>query len=308
MKTVRMMVAAVVATVALSGCGAAVAASTPAGRTAVTAAPNRAYAVGVRTLALNRGTDRPLPTTIWYPSGTGPIGQRPARDAPMAPGRFPLVLFSHGLHSLPEMHAEMASRWAAAGFVVAAPAYPHTNRRTDNFSRSDIRDQPADARLVIHRVGLLNARPGDPFAGHLALDRIAAAGHSAGGYTTAGLFAPGHPVELRAGIVISGGGLTGASFGGPPAALLFVHGDRDGTVPIRRGRAAYDRTPWPKAFLTLAGQGHGSFLNPGRTGFTETMTATTDFLRWQLYGDPAARQRLVGRVGRSGTAILETRL
>ena len=132
----RRMVATLVAallTVALTGCGQAVAASQPSAP--LTGAPERTYPVGVRTLALGRGAARPLPTTVWYPAGAGPAGGRPANGVPVAPGRFPVVLFSHGLQSLPEMHAEMATRWAAAGFIVAAPAYPHTNRRTRTFSR-----------------------------------------------------------------------------------------------------------------------------------------------------------------------------
>ncbi|MFC7549517.1 alpha/beta hydrolase family protein [Plantactinospora sp. GCM10030261] len=308
MKIARVALSATLVAITLSGCGAAVSASTATPAAAVTAAPTRTFPVGVRTLTLDRGADRPLPTTIWYPAGSGRLGQPPVPALPMAPGRFPLVLFSHGLHSLPEYHVHMASRWAAAGFVVAAPAYPRTNRRTKHFSRADVRNQPADARLVIQRIGVLDTRPGDLFAGHLAMDRIAAAGHSAGGYTTAGLFGPDHSARFRAGVIISGGGMSGSSFGGPPAALLYVHGDKDPTVPLRRGRAAFDRTPWPKAFLTLAGQNHGAFLAPGRTGFTETMAATTDFLRWRLYGDEAARERLVASVSRSGRTTLETRL
>ncbi|MBE1487183.1 alpha/beta hydrolase family protein [Plantactinospora soyae] len=283
--------------IALTACGWAVAAPAPTAPPG--GAPDRTYAVGVRTLDLGRGTARPLPVTIWYPArddtSAGPATDgrpRPTRNAAVAPGRFPLVLFSHGLHSLPEMHAQLTARWAAAGFVVAAPAYPHTNRRTTRFDRSDVRRQPGDALQVIQQVSRLDRIAGDRFAGHLAVTRIAAVGHSAGGYTTAGLFAPGHSEWLRGGIVIAGGGMAGSTFAGPAAPLLFVHGDADRVVPVSTGRNAYQRVPWPKAFLTLAGQGHGEYLTPGRPGFDETMGATTGFLRWTLYGDAEARRAL----------------
>lgn len=288
--------------IALTACGWAVAAPAPSAPSG--SAPDQTYAVGVRTLDLGRGTTRPLQVTVWYPARTdtsaGPAADArwftPRRDASIAPGRFPIVLFSHGLHSLPEFHAPMTTRWAAAGFVVAAPAYPHTNRRTSRFDRNDIRRQPGDAWQVIQHLSHLDQVPGDRFAGHLAATRIAAVGHSAGGYTTAGLFTAGHSEWLRGGIVIAGGAMVGggsaSTFAGPPAPLFFIHGDADRTVPVRTGRQAYDRVPWPKAFLTLTGRGHGEYLVPGRPGFAQTVTATTEFLRWTLYGDPEARQDL----------------
>lgn len=81
-------------------------------------APEGSYTVGVRTLTLDPRSARPLPVTIWYPVSTDGV----------AAGRFPVVIYSHGLHSRPDLHAGLTTRWAAAGFVVAAPAYPHTGR------------------------------------------------------------------------------------------------------------------------------------------------------------------------------------
>ncbi|GAA4150207.1 hypothetical protein GCM10022251_15800 [Phytohabitans flavus] len=244
------------------------------------AAPAITFPVGIRIVALARGPARPLPTTVWYPALFA------GRDAPIAAGPFPVVIYSHGLHSLPARHAEIISRWVAAGFVVAAPAYPRTREDARNFTRADVRNQPADAWYVVGKVLALPV-----FAGHLDGSRIGAAGHSAGGYTTAGLFTPGHDHTLRGGIVIAGAGMAGA-FAGPPAAMLFVHGTQDPTVPIEAARAAYDRVRWPKAFLALPGQDHGAYLTPGQPGFAKVLATTLDFLRWTLYDDPAARGRL----------------
>ncbi|SCL41286.1 Alpha/beta hydrolase family protein [Micromonospora pallida] len=282
-------------TALLAGCGPATAATglSPSPRPV----PREAYAVGVRTLTVEPGSARPLPVTVWYP----------AAGRSVAPGRFPLVLYSHGLHSLPVLHAEVTSRWAAAGFVVAAPAYPHTNRRSAQFDRADVRNQPADAWRVIRHLIRLDGLRGDPLAGHLDTDRVAAAGHSAGGFTTAGMFTSGHPARLRAGIVIAGGGMAG-SFAGPPATLLFVHGEADRIVPWHVGRAGYDRTDWPRAFLTLPGQGHGEYLTPGRPGFEQVIAATTDLLRWRLYDDPAAGRRIATGARLPGVTAFEDQL
>ncbi|MFF3857199.1 alpha/beta hydrolase family protein [Micromonospora sp. NPDC002575] len=281
---VRRLVAATM-TALLAGCGTATAApgAAPESGSAPSAgpAPATAYPVGVLTFTLDPGGARPLPVTVWYPAARGGV----------ATGRFPVVVFSHGLDSLPALHAPLTSRWAAAGFVVAAPAYPHTRRGAARFTRADVRHQPADGWRLIRHLVRLDTRRGDPLAGHLDVARFAAAGHSAGGFTTAGMLTSGHPPRLRAGIVIAGGGLAGA-FAGPTAPVLFVHGDADPVVAVTVGRAAYARTPGPAGFLTVAGGDHGAYLTPGRPGFAQVLATTTDFLRWALYGDRAALRRL----------------
>ncbi|MFG2164088.1 alpha/beta hydrolase family protein [Micromonospora chersina] len=312
MRVQRLVAALLVALVA--GCGPAVAATddrVPSFRPV----PPGPYAVGVRHFVVDPDGSRPLPVTVWYPADpAGPAhttiqetaGPVPWPDVPVAAGRFPVVVYSHGLHSLPDLHAPLTTRWAADGFVVVAPTYPRTNLRARDFTRADVRNQPADGWRLIRHLVRLDARPGDPLAGHLAVDRFAAAGHSAGGFTTAGMFASGHSRRLRAGIVIAGGGLAG-SFAGPVAPLLFVHGGADPIVPESVGRAAYARSLGPAAFLGLPGQGHGEYLTPGRPGFAQVLAATTDFLRWTLYDDRPARDRLPTDAVLPGVTTLTTR-
>ncbi|WP_174529355.1 alpha/beta hydrolase family protein, partial [Micromonospora maritima] len=279
------------------------------------AAPERPYAVGLRQFTVDPGGPRPLPVTVWYPvdraASAGPVTAPSAAPdvraaAPVAAGRFPVVVFSHGLRSLPALHAQLTTRWAAAGFVVAAPTYPRTNLRARGFTRDDVRNQPADAWRLVRHLVRLGARPGDPLGAHLAVDRFAAAGHSAGGHTTLGMFAAGHPSPVRAGIVIAGGrpvvGLVR-----PLAPMLFVHGAADRVVPESIGRAAYARCLGPAAFLSLPGQGHGEYLGPGRPGFTQVLATTTDFLRWTLYADRAALHRLPTDATAPGTTTFTTR-
>ncbi len=229
-------------------------------------------------------------------------GPRVRPGAPFAAGRFPVVLYSHGLRSLPALHAALTSRWAAAGFVVVAPTYPRTNLRARHYTRDDVRNQPADAWRLVRHLVRLGARPGDPLGAHLAVDRFAAAGHSAGGHTSLGMFASGQPTPLRAGIVIAGGRMV-AGFSRPLAPMLFVHGSADRIVPESIGRAAYARCLGPAAFLSLRGQGHGEYLTPGRSGFAQVLATTTDFLRWTLYADRAALRRLPADAAAPGTTF-----
>ncbi|SBT46984.1 alpha/beta hydrolase family protein [Micromonospora auratinigra] len=303
---------AVLVTALLAGCGPATSATgepAPAARHA----PSGTYPVGVRQFVVDPGGPRPLPVTVWYPTGraaddpAGSSGAPPVRpDAPVAAGRFPVVVYAHGLLSLPELHAPLTTRWAAAGFVVAAPTFPRTNLRSRNFTRGDIRHQPADGWRLIRHLVRLDAGRGDPLVGHLDVARFAAAGHSAGGFTTAGMFVAGHSARLRAGIVIAGGGLAG-SFAGPAAPLLFVHGGADPIVPESVGRAGYARTLGPAAFLGLPGQGHGEYLTPGRPGFAQVLVTTTDFLRGTLYDDRAALRRLRTDATLPGVTTFATR-
>jgi fermentation-respiration switch protein FrsA (DUF1100 family) len=249
------------------------------------------YAVGVRTLALSRGADRPLRTLVFYPTATptapaskGSEAVEPRRNASPAAGRFPLVLFSHGLRGTPERYAPAAATWAAAGFVVAAPAYPHTNQHAKRYDRADITNQPGDAAYVIKKVRHLDRTPGDPLSGHIDVDRVAAVGHSAGGYTTTGLFAGKHPTWLRAGVVIAGWLAPGA-FAGPPATMLFLQGDHDTVVPPAQGRAAYDAVPWVKSFVLLPDSGHADYMVPGGHAYPEMDRLVIDFLRRTLDGE-----------------------
>lgn len=269
-------------------------------------APARPFAVGVRTLQLSHGADRPLPTTVWYPAAGSPGGAARSGAAP-APGRFPLIVFSHGLNGTPQLYAPVTTRWAAAGFVIAAPRYPHTYLGAAAFDITDIANQPADASLVITEILRLAAGPGDALAGHVDPDRVAAAGHSAGGFTTVGMLTGHRDTRLRAAVVIAGGAMGGA-FSGPPAPVLFVHGDQDTTVSYRTARAVYDRLSWPRAFLTLIGQGHSDYLASGDADGNPAMRTSIDFLRWSLYGDTAAHARLGADGTAAGQAAIDLRL
>lgn len=252
-------------------------------------APLWPFAVGSRSLNLSRGSDRPLATLVWYPA-SGQAGGSVRAQATFAAGRFPVVLLSHGLGGLPENFSPIATRLATAGFVVAAPTYPHTRMNAPAFDTGDIPNQPLDAFLVIESIFALNDRPGDLFAGHIDTTRFAAAGHSAGGYTTEGMLVYPHDSRLRAAVVIAGG--SAGEVTAPQAEVLFVHGDADPTVAYSSGRSAYARLPWPKAFLTIIGGDHGGYLKPGRAGYEPTVKTITDFLRATVYGDSPARSRL----------------
>ncbi|WP_341717451.1 chlorophyllase [Micromonospora sp. FIMYZ51] len=270
-------------------------------------APERQFAVGVRQLKLNRDGDRALPVTVWYPAA-GRAGGQPTTSADAATGKFPVVMFSHGLGGRPADYAELLTRWAAAGFVVAAPTFPHTSRSSDQ-NVLDVLNQPADVSYALTQVLALNTRNGDPLRGRLAADRVAAAGHSAGGVTTIGLFTTGRDERLAAGIVFAGTALgVGTAFAGAAAPQLFVHGEADEVVQYASGKAVYDKVPWPKAMLSLPKGDHGRALLSDGPALRVVADTTIEFLRWTLYGDADARDRIPAAGTRDDIATFDNRL
>ncbi|MFI5487409.1 alpha/beta hydrolase family protein [Micromonospora echinaurantiaca] len=283
------------------------AATTPAPRVPAGTAPERAFAVGVRQLKLNRDGDRPLPVTVWYPAA-GEAGGEPERSVRAADGRFPVVMFSHGLGGRPADYETLLTRWVAAGFVVAAPTFPHTSRGTDT-NVLDVLNQPADVSYALTQVLALDGKAGDPLRGRLAGDRVAAAGHSAGGVTTIGLFTAGRDERLDAGVVFAGTALgVGTAFAGAAAPQLFVHGEADEVVQYAAGKEAYDKVPWPKAMLSLPNGDHGRALLSDGAALRVVSDTTVEFLRWTLYGDEAAKRRIPTGAARGDIAVLDNRL
>ncbi|MEH0843857.1 chlorophyllase [Micromonospora sp. CPCC 205711] len=282
-------------------------ATTPAPRVPAGSAPAESFAVGVRQLTLNRGGDRRLPVTLWYPA-RGEAGGAAERGATAAAGRFPVVMFSHGLGGRPEDYRLLLTRWAAAGFVVAAPTFPHTGRGGDG-NVLDVLNQPADVSYALDKVLALNGTAGDPLRGRLATDRVAAAGHSAGGVTTIGLFTASRDARLDAGVVFAGTALgVGTAFAGTAAPQLFVHGEADEVVDYASGRAVYDAVPWPKAMLSLPRGDHGRALLADGAALRVVSDTTLEFLRWTLYGDAKAKARMPADAARGDLATLDDHL
>lgn len=86
------------------------------------------------------------------------------------------------------------------------------------------------------------------------------------------------------------------------ARTLFIHGDRDPICQYSSARQAYQELPAPKAFLTHRGQGHDEYVwNNGAT-YPQTRATFVDWMRWSLYDDSAARDRLAADAASNGTA------
>ena len=119
----------------------------------------------------------PAGFSVTYPSGG-------VRGVAVAPGRYPLVVFSHGYAGFRDQSTFLTSFLASWGFVVAAP---------DHYSRdlTEVLGGPTGATAKTTDVGT-SRRPSrswptrtrarrSPFHGHVDTRRVGAVGHSAGG-------------------------------------------------------------------------------------------------------------------------------
>ncbi|MFC2968382.1 alpha/beta hydrolase family protein [Acidimangrovimonas pyrenivorans] len=146
---------------------------------------------------------RTLSLTIWYPAASGGsavkvganavfAGAVGRKDAPVAKGRFPLVLLSHGgLRSAADSGAWLAARLAAAGYVVVAEHGPRLGPKAAAQAVAEIARRSADlttALDAVQRNSLL--RP------HLSAGKTAVVGVFLGG--TAALSLAGARLDPRA--------------------------------------------------------------------------------------------------------------
>lgn len=153
-----------------------------------------ADAIGFREITLDKDEARPLHISMWYPTNSAGeatiVGENRAfygvpaiRDAAPAPGSQPLVVLSHGYGGSWRNPSWLAIELARRGYVVAAPDHPGTTTFDQDPSRAaTLWERPRDLRRVV------DALAEDPsLAGKVDTNRVAAIGHSLGGWTVAAM-------------------------------------------------------------------------------------------------------------------------
>lgn len=268
---------------------------------------------------------RTMAVRVWYPAvAPGAEEARdddfasvpdpsPQFDAPPATGSgpYPLIVFSHGLGAFPAMYGDLLASWAAAGYVVAAPAFPLSNQDAPGGpDAGDVANQPADVAAVITRaLALSDGAEGRALAGMIDPEHIGVAGHSNGGITTAGIIGQTccHDDRVDAAIILAG---TSQLFPGgtfdwsrtPP--LLIVHGDNDTLIPLDEGKRLFNNARSPKGLFTLLGGDHTTYVFRNSKAFPITARATLDFWNGYLKGDATAIAAL-GDDREPGVATME---
>ncbi|MGG8471630.1 alpha/beta hydrolase family protein [Rahnella sp. PAMC25617] len=149
---------------------------------------------GFRQITLSDPNSETLNLTVWYPVSsegrTVNIGSNPAfvgvtvnPDAPPLPGVHPLLVISHGYNGNWRNLSWIAAAMAAEGYIVAAPDHPGTTTFDQNpIDAKKLWRRPHDISRVIDFVIDSPALFGATDKG-----RIAALGHSLGGWTVMSL-------------------------------------------------------------------------------------------------------------------------
>lgn len=243
---------------------------------------------------------RTLKTAIYYPAQGAPTDKPVENATPdKKHGRYPLVLFSHGLYARGVYYEDVLKTWASAGYVVAAPDYPLSNREAvggADFARAvgDTKNQTADASFVISQV-IKDKQLG----GVIDPKRIGASGHSLGGITTYGVAFSACCRDQRVKAALPMSGFAGIVepieqyAWNAPTALLSLHGNADGTVPYVSDVNTFAWAKPPKYLLTFEGAGHVvPFLGGDTVQAMALKQSTLDFLDLYLKDDKAALDKL----------------
>jgi predicted dienelactone hydrolase len=257
------------------------------------------FRVGVTTLALadqsrtNVAGDgpRPVVTEVYYPTTDGavagvprevvsvlgvPITEVPAyRDVPRADGSFPLVVFSHGNLGIRIQSLYFYAHLASHGYVVATPDH-HGNTFVDQFAGivdpAVATNRPLDMSFVIDELLQLDAAPTGLLSAAIDEEKIAASGHSFGGYTSFALATQatiGPPPDPRVKAIFpqapAATGFTDEAFEALTIPALVVGGSIDETTPFDTDQQRpFDFLPAGAAVVglaRLAGAGHFTFSN-----------------------------------------------
>ncbi|MBX3024016.1 alpha/beta hydrolase [bacterium] len=264
------------------------------------------YPVGVRSYdTLDPARERPLAVEVWYPAGEAargrdvdpatrdafellpgfpPVWQEAARDAAARPGRYPLVLFSHGFGGHRRQSTFLCTHLASHGYVVAAA--DHTGNTMTDIMQAMLQiagggappdfDGELDRFIALRPddvLFLLDTMLGDldrEIAPLIDATQIGMSGHSFGGWTTLKLNE--REPRIRAALPLApAGGWThmpaeplrrALTFAWPhPVATTYLVADRDSLLPLRGMRELYERTPGAKRLFVLRDADHMHFCD-----------------------------------------------
>jgi dienelactone hydrolase len=178
------------------------------------------------------------------------------RDLPPAPGRFPVVLFSHAYGAVPLQSSTLEIDIAAWGFVVIAPDHVERDTLAVAQGRATV-DDARDALALRAAMGVVAANP--RLGAMLDTTRVAAVGHAQGGATAlAALELADVDTAVAWASVAPAGGAAGGA--GKPAMLIGAQRDlADGSKVQMQ---IYARLTGPKRLVLLGGgAGHATFVD-----------------------------------------------
>jgi predicted dienelactone hydrolase len=265
-----------------------------------------AFPVGVRALEwTDLARARTLPVELWYPATEEwrgrdldpehqdryqvlPIGpavtQAAVRDAEPRPGRYPLVIFSHGLFGHRRQTTHLCTHLASHGYVVASlehvgSATADVIRLLAGMQQGRLPDPaeilapmlPERAPDVSFAIDRILGGDAEALSDLVDPERIGAAGHSFGGWTT--LSATGRDPRIRAALPLAPAGAGSPHLLRDPlrealaldwerkVPTLFVVADGDSLLPLEGMHELWRRTPGATRLVVLKNADHMHFCD-----------------------------------------------
>lgn len=189
------------------------------------------------------------------------------RGVPVAPGRFPLVVFSHGYSGFRDQSTFLTTRLASWGFVVAAPDLPD-NDLTAVLSGKTNKNDTADVAEQEQVITLMGqeTQGSDQLHDHIDTSRVAAVGHSLGGALSEALAATDPRVTTFIGLAGATVGSFGQTTSGPGSTVpdkpgMLMGGTADQVVSPTGIANAFVAMKAPKRLVTLHNFGHLVFAD-----------------------------------------------
>jgi predicted small lipoprotein YifL len=191
------------------------------------------------------------------------------RDLPLDTerGRYPVIIFAHGTAGFRHQSLAQMTHWASHGFVVAAVDHPGL-KLGDLLAFNFDQDLATDINTLY---SALESATGDWafLEGHIDLQRLGAAGHSAGGGAISAL-------TDRAQVLIPMAS-RGTSESETLQSTLILGGVADGVADYSGQVNGYESSPTTKRLIGLENAGHLAFsdlcnLGADKGGLVEIAT------------------------------------
>ncbi len=152
------------------------------------------HIVGFQKIEIDKNNIRPLQIAVWYPSqdlnnivkiGDNKVfnGMSVSLNGQVAFGKYSLIVLSHGYNGSWVSLNALAYELSRKGYIVAAPNHPGTTTfDQDPEQAKKSWERPMDLSRTIDAL-IVN----EDFKNHINIDKIAAIGHSLGGWTVLAL-------------------------------------------------------------------------------------------------------------------------
>lgn len=220
--------------------------------------------IQITTTSVTTGAPRVLDTLVWYPAteGSGTPEGAFLRNAEVAKGRHPLVVFSHGSCGIPNQSPFLMQALASRGMIVAAPPHPGNVLSPDCSTPAALADafanRPADVGAVADRFLAFTKDKTSRFHRRVNPKRLGVAGHSFGGQTT--LRVAADDARFKAALALAPAFAPGVTIRRP---LMVMTGELDSLTPFAEdAEPSYALGTGPRWLVKILRAGHCAFI-PG---------------------------------------------